>query len=478
MRLLQNNLQTLVLTCLLLCGQKIFSAEENIITVPSSGPITLKALDTYLKTVSTAPTFKIEKSCWYGRPYSAKLTDIVQQSLQQHANQGLLAFPTNMNQYFGKDPKPGIPKKLHINFTMNDIAYTITIPENNAFSPTSKYLYKIPAGTVNPLLSNQQKPEAPEDLTAYLAQFNTKEEIEAEIKRLIDIGNHTSFVLEEQIKFDEKLKALRDKLATFVQSQPNPNPSWPPAGNITYTQLRTILEMNNNKSFKINRAAYHSKNVTEKFQTSADLGILYMPQNLNAAFGDPAPGNPKLLAISFTMNQQEYTLALNENWFTSSSTPEWLKTPNQYITFEQTIQQQEPKPDPGLISIETLTAESFKQVIIDNSCQSFIINKAWYGTSSRNIDITEQMQTYAKKGMFLLPKNMNTYFQKDPAPGISKILFVDFTMKEKQYMISIPENNHDNFWIDPESGFDPARGPYIKNFMYNGIAFQAGTGGW
>ena len=434
--------------------------EEDIITVPPSGPITLDALDAYLKTISTTPTFKIKNGCWYGAKsyFPSNLTDIVQQSLQQHADKGLLAFPANMNQYFGKDPIPAVSKFLHINFTMNAVNYSITIPENNAFSPKSKYLYKIPEGAINPLLSTQQNPEPSEDLTAYLAQFNTKEEIEAEIKRIKKekddmiwarehIGMTETVLIKFNAKMDEfnaKIKKLQDKLATIqVPSQPEPSSPWPPAGAITLAQLKLILETNNQKPFKIIKAVYgapgKSFTVSDKLQVAADSGQLYIPENMNAAFGDPIGGVKKNLDIIFTMNQQEYKLTLGETWFASS--PEWFKQPNQYILLKQTTTSPEPKPDPSSPwpPAGAITLAQLKTILEVNNKKPFKITEAVYGAPGKSFTVTEKLQAAADSGQLYIPKNLNAAFG-DPKPGIAKLLIISFTMNQQIYTLTLGEN--------------------------------------
>ena len=68
---------------------------------------------------------------------------------------------------------------------------------------------------------------------------------------------------------------------------------------------------------------------------------------------------------------------------------------------------------------------------------------------------------------------MNTFFGRDPVPGIVKTLFVDFTMQDKRYTIFIPESNHDNFWVDSVVREDGGYS-YVKNFMHDGHQ----GGGW
>jgi hypothetical protein len=52
-----------------------------------------------------------------------------------------------MNQYFGNDPAPGFAKNLYIAFTMNGIGYNMNITEGTAYTPRSKYIFKIPNNT-------------------------------------------------------------------------------------------------------------------------------------------------------------------------------------------------------------------------------------------------------------------------------------------------------------------------------------------
>lgn len=143
----------------------IFTQPPTPPTMPVSGSISLKTLDTYLLAFETyqnaliqanqaAPqlVLTIESSSWYGTP-NAKITTPVQSSLQQYASPNnptykkVFAYPLNMNQYFQYNGPLETKKQLYIGYTLNGTKYNTTINERPLYSPLSKYIFKIPNGT-------------------------------------------------------------------------------------------------------------------------------------------------------------------------------------------------------------------------------------------------------------------------------------------------------------------------------------------
>ncbi len=228
---------------------------------------------------------------------------------------------------------------------------------------------------------------------------------------------------------------------------------------INLDQLKSILIVNKGKPFTINKALYKStisdkrKDVTALLQKEASKGLLLLPKNMNAVFGDPAPGELKRLPMRFTINNILYYFRLSENWYKKSTTPLWFKTQNQYLILEPepttSLQQSNPAENPpsspwppaGAISLDQL------KIINDlNQRNPFVVKQALYGElSDPNLykDFASMFTESAQFGAFVIPQNMTAVFG-DTAPGYVKKLKITYLINQKEYMLTLPE-----YWTRP-----------------------------
>ncbi len=95
----------------------------------------LKALLLPLLLVQMAPAALAQNSgmqvlaAWYGQENGAKVDTIrdrkVVDYLQEAAQSGILQVPSNMNDFFRRDPFPGVPKVLAVQLRYNGVVYNI-----------------------------------------------------------------------------------------------------------------------------------------------------------------------------------------------------------------------------------------------------------------------------------------------------------------------------------------------------------------
>lgn len=117
-----------------------------------------------------------------------------------------------------------------------------------------------------------------------------------------------------------------------------------------------------------------------------------------------------------------------------------------------------PEPD-GSISVGTLVEQSnfpqdgtiklqdLNRILPANDQKAFKIIDAWYGVKDNaanlTTDVITKLQSYADKGLFVIPENMNNFFGKDPVPGVKKTLYIKFNMQEHTYDLMIQEHKED-----------------------------------
>jgi hypothetical protein len=158
----------------------------------------------------------------------------------------------------------------------------------------------------------------------------------------------------------------------------------------------------------------------------------------------------KLYLLNFNTKEEIEAEIKRINDFMSRAkmTPEGAQTMNAQIDALQarlaTLTIQSPEANDTNLPI-LLALKDLKDLIQNNDKRPFLINTAWYGIKdkSNNFDVTKQMQKYANNGLFVLPNDMNKFFGKDPYKKSKKTLFVDFTMQNQRYTISIPEHIRD-----------------------------------
>ncbi len=334
-----------------------------------------------------------------------------------------------------------------------------------------------------------------------IAQFNTKEEIEAEIKRMQEFSSTARMTEEDSRAFNEKIKALQDKLSTLqspAQEKSHDTDGKKPIKldlSITSLKLKKFKDLirdNDQQPFLINNAWYgisdrnNNLDVTTQMQKYANNGLFAVPDNMNKFFGkDPFKAIEKSLFVDFTMQNKRYTISIPEHeknrkdlaiptkakgrtWIATKKDDAIEKTDGKPLTIsiikqiiEATASQDiSPIPEPdGSIAIGTvvekstfpqngtITLQDLNLILPANDQKAFKIVDAWYGVKDNvaNIttDVITKLQTYADKGLFVIPENMNNFFGKDPVPNAKKTLYIKFNMQEHIYDIMIQEHKED-----------------------------------
>lgn len=128
----------------------VISVDLDTLKWPASGVITIQQIKDII-ILNNHEKFTINEA-WYGIKDQANSNTQnsfinVKEKMQQGADKGTLLIPDNMNQFFSKDPSPGVKKQLFIDFTMGGTySYKITIPEHKEDRGT----YDLPVSRILP----------------------------------------------------------------------------------------------------------------------------------------------------------------------------------------------------------------------------------------------------------------------------------------------------------------------------------------
>ncbi len=202
--------------------------------------------------------------------------------------------------------------------------------------------------------------------------------------------------------------------------------------------LGNILKKNEKKPLTIVKAVYgtgadkQSVDVTALLARKAVQGVLYIPQNMKTAFKvDPAPEKAKNLDIIFaTADQKTYAITVDEAW----QVPAWYN-----FAHDETAQVMVVR-DPYL-QAKKCSLDDLMVILEANNKKPFKVINGQYGklNTQKTVDITRNLDLYARTGIFMLPENGVDFCQKDPAPEADKKIQIIFEITDQWYQVQVSD---------------------------------------
>ncbi len=212
------------------------------------------------------------------------------------------------------------------------------------------------------------------------------------------------------------------------------------AKSITKTNLYslgTILKKNEKKPFTIVQALYgtgvneKSVDVTTLLAKKAAKGVFYIPQNMKSVFVDPAPGQSKTLNVTFaTADEKTYDVTIDEAW----QVPAWYN----FVQDEKT--QVMVVSDP-YVQAKKCSLEDLMPLLEANNKKPFKVINGQYGklNTQKIVDITRNLDVYARAGTFMLPESGIDFCKKDPAPDADKKIQIIFEIADQWYQVQVSD---------------------------------------
>jgi hypothetical protein len=213
------------------------------------------------------------------------------------------------------------------------------------------------------------------------------------------------------------------------------------AKNVTKTNLYSlgsILKKNEKKPFIILKAMYgvsakeKSVDVTSFLSKKAAKGVLYIPQDMESTFKvDPAPGQDKALHLIFaTGDEKTYEMTIDDEW----QIPAW------YNFMQDEKNQVMVIRDPYL-QAKKCSLDDLMVLLKVNNKKPFKIINGQYGklNTQKIVDITRNLDLYARTGTFMLPESGLDFCQKDPAPDADKKIQVVFEIADQWYQVQVSD---------------------------------------